>query len=435
MGLKYLNHIIRFSLVAFIALSFYLSYLIWVSPARSEDNTGPEVSQNLVDKRSEKELFLPTSLSFYDDKKLYVTNSQELLLHLHQKMKKQEIRRLQWYDFDNEELLNKSLVKTDYISFDYFAPMKLNQYLNVYQFQLSEKDKSRLKTAYFDEVRVNILQKQLVFINHETHQVIKFHIQMDVSALAKYLLKHKKQMNSYDGQTLLVSGQVYSHQPIQLQLYSYISTAQPYTLFRDAFFGDIRDIKVNDDTKDELVLSNHQGDMLTIYLNSQLIEFRANQVDFHNKNMYQVSADYISRLGTNLGQLRFFNRDAQGIVYRSFVEGYPLFRKDENGELHVHFGELSQDNTRNMEIRGSLNTIQVPIPSEKTVKLPGGLTIYEKLQAAGLKEIPEMTIGYLWVDIQDTGVVDLTPTWFVHYENTWVAFDELMNELLQKKGA
>ena len=46
-----------------------------------------------------------------------------------------------------------------------------------------------------------------------------------------------------------------------------------------------------------------------------------------------------------------------------------------------------------------------------------------------------MTIGYLWVDIQDTGVVDLTPTWFVHYENTWVAFDELMNELLQKKGA
>ena len=57
MGLKYLNHIIRFSLVAFIALSFYLSYLIWLSPARFEDNTGLEVSQNLVDKRSEKELF------------------------------------------------------------------------------------------------------------------------------------------------------------------------------------------------------------------------------------------------------------------------------------------------------------------------------------------------------------------------------------------
>ncbi|MCJ0588670.1 two-component system activity regulator YycH, partial [Enterococcus cecorum] len=138
----------------------------------------------------------------------------------------------------------------------------------------------------------------------------------------------------------MVSGQVYSKDPIKLQLYSYISTDQPYTLFRDAFFLNTRDIKVNDDTNDALVLSNHQGDMLSISLNDQMLHFRANQVDFHNQNMYSVSADYVSRLGTNLGQLRFFQREDKKIIYRAFVEGYPLFRKDDNGKIVVSFSDL-----------------------------------------------------------------------------------------------
>ena len=89
---------------------------------------------------------------------------------------------------------------------------------------------------------------------------------------------------------------------------------------------------MNDDTNDALVLSNHQGDMLAISLNDQMVHFRANQLDFHNQNMYRVSADYVS-LRTNLGQLRFFQREDKKIIYRAFVEGYPLFRKDDNEKL------------------------------------------------------------------------------------------------------
>ena len=233
----------------------------------------------------------------------------------------------------------------------------------------------------------------------------------------------------------MVSGQVYSKDPIKLQLYSYISTDQPYTLFRDAFFLNTRDIKVNDDTNDALVLSNHQGDMLSISLNDQMVHFRANQVDFHNQNMYRVSADYVSRLGTNLGQLRFFQREDKKIIYRAFVEGYPLFRKDDNGKIVVSFSDLGQENTRNMEISGNLTTLQVPIPSDKTKTLPGALTICEKLQSLGIKALPEMTIGYLWEEIQDTGVVDLTPTWFAYYQNQWLPYDELVRILSNGKGA
>ncbi|HLQ86917.1 MAG TPA: two-component system activity regulator YycH, partial [Enterococcus sp.] len=278
-------------------------------------------------------------------------------------------------------------------------------------------------------------QKQLSFINHDDQQVFKFHLQMDLTQIENYLKKHQKQFQLHEGEFKMISGQVYSKDPIKLQLYSYISTDQPYTLFRDAFFLNTRDIKVNDDTNDALVLSNHQGDILSISLNDQMVNFRANQVDFHNQNMYSVSADYVSRLGTNLGQLRFFQREDKKIIYRAFVEGYPLFRKDDNGKIVVSFSDLGQENTRNMEISGNLTTLQVPIPSDKTKTLPGALTICEKLQSLGIKALPEMTIGYLWEEIQDTGVVDLTPTWFAYYQNQWLPYDELVQILSNGKGA
>lgn len=435
MGLKYLSHGIRLGLVALIALSFYLSYLIWLSPERNDESQEQEMSQKITDIRSKEELFLPTSVSYHDDKQINISNSPSILLSLHHFFKDQEIRRLQIYAYENEESLLKNLSKENYVSFDYLSKMNLNEYLSVYQLRLSNNDKQKLKSIYFDEMRLNLKQKQLVFINHEDQQVFKFHVQMDLTQIENYLKKHQKQFQLHEGEFKMVSGQVYSKDPIKLQLYSYISTDQPYTLFRDAFFLNTRDIKVNDDTNDALVLSNHQGDMLSISLNDQMVHFRANQVDFHNQNMYRVSADYVSRLGTNLGQLRFFQREDKKIIYRAFVEGYPLFRKDDNGKIVVSFSDLGQENTRNMEISGNLTTLQVPIPSDKTKTLPGALTIFEKLQSLGIKALPEMTIGYLWEEIQDTGVVDLTPTWFAYYQNQWLPYDELVQILSNGKGA
>lgn len=434
-GLKYLSRGIRLCLVTLIALSFYLSYLIWLSPERNDESQEQEMSQKITDIRSKEELFLPTSVAYHDDKQINISNSPSILLSLHHFFKDQEIRRLQIYAYEDEEALLKSLSKENYVSFDYLSKMKLNEYLSVYQLQISNSDKQKLKNSYFDEIRLNFGQKQLSFINHDDQQVFKFHVQMDLTQIENYLKKHQKQFQLHEGEFKMVSGQVYSKDPIKLQLYSYISTDQPYTLFRDAFFLNTRDIKVNDDTNDALVLSNHQGDMLSISLNDQMVHFRANQVDFHNQNMYSVSADYVSRLGTNLGQLRFFQREDKKIIYRAFVEGYPLFRKDDNGKIVVSFSDLGQENTRNMEISGNLTTLQVPIPSDKTKTLPGALTICEKLQALGIKALPEMTIGYLWEEIQDTGVVDLTPTWFAYYQNQWLPYDELVQILSNGKGA
>ena len=74
MGLKYLSRGIRLCLVTLIALSFYLSYLIWLSPERNDESQEQEMSQKITDIRSKEELFLPTSVAYHDDKQINISN-------------------------------------------------------------------------------------------------------------------------------------------------------------------------------------------------------------------------------------------------------------------------------------------------------------------------------------------------------------------------
>ena len=79
------------------------------------------------------------------EKKLVPVIRPAILLSLHHFLKNQEIRRLQIYTYEDEEALLKNLSKENYVSFDYLSKMKLNEYLSVYQLQISNSDKQRLK--------------------------------------------------------------------------------------------------------------------------------------------------------------------------------------------------------------------------------------------------------------------------------------------------
>ena len=69
MGLKYLSRGIRLCLVTLIALSFYLSYLIWLSPERNDESQEQEMSQKITDIRP-KEEFSSLAFSYFNFKRV-----------------------------------------------------------------------------------------------------------------------------------------------------------------------------------------------------------------------------------------------------------------------------------------------------------------------------------------------------------------------------
>ena len=176
---------------------------------------------------------------------------------------------------------------------------------------------------------------------------------------------------------------------------------------------------------------------------SMSIQQEARTVDFHGVmaiddsfSIYSKSYQYIRELGTSYGSLRLFDQSKNQVDYRMFVEGYPVFSTNEDGKITVRFVDNGQENQKNVDIRASMNMFQVPIPSDIEISLPASHDITEKLYLYGMDsdELGMMLIGYSWRNVQDTGVVDLEPEWYIQYGDQWYSYQELLDKLQESEG-
>src|SRR5699024_10930884 len=153
-------------------------------------------------------------------------------------------------------------------------------------------------------------------------------------------------------------------------------------------------------------------------------------------SIFEMSFPYVQRMGSNYGSVRVLNQARNQIDYRMFVEGFPIFAEDFEGQLAFSFSDSGQGNQKNINIQGNLKTLQIPIPSQEEVVLPATEKLVQTLyqNGADLKKIRTFMIGYEWKNIENTGVVDLIPNWFIKYGDTWLSYEGLLNQLTEGGG-
>lgn len=101
------------------------------------------------------------------------------------------------------------------------------------------------------------------------------------------------------------------------------------------------------------------------------------------------------------------------------MEGFPVFSNDLKGQVDIRITN-NDGAAPSVTINTSVNTIQVPIPSEEEVTLESTEKLIKRLEAAGAKKekIQSAVIGYTWQTIEEVKqVVDLSPEWYVLYNN------------------
>lgn len=221
---------------------------------------------------------------------------------------------------------------------------------------------------------------------------------------------------------------------IKLKKYSYILSQQPYTLFRNAFFQKTDEVKTNNESSELLFYNGNES--MTIHSEMQIVDFRGEIIqEDTSDNIFSQSFPYISKLGNSLGNMRYFDRDKNQIDYRIFVEGFPVFGSDSKGKVAI---EVSADRIDSqVKIQTSLNTIQVPIPSDEEVELPSTGTVIQNLieKGAAQEKIESIIVGYTWQNIKETNrVVDLLPEWYVKYQNHWYAVNDLLERLTEMES-
>ena len=418
------DRVIKVSLVIMILISLLLSYKIWTKPAnRSLADKGKASSEEVVHAKKMTEVYVPTKLFYHQGKDDYVySNKESTILDVNNKLSAFEFR-------NGKEIGSKRIEEALYTSdsFNLFFPeaFPLATYEEVYEMSLNIP--SKMSDFLFNRIIFSLDKEKVYFVNHELNQGVEYDVSGDTQSI-KHLLEDTKR-NNYLPVSLTpdnVAGIYYLKEEVKLKTYSYIVATQSFTTFTKAFFNQPNDLYSNE--SDNLNVFNGEGESLTIQSSTGEVNYFGKLKTSKNakgNNIYFDTFQYVENLGSTLGTLRFFDAKEGDIIYRNYIEGFPVFGKNMKGRLEVGV------QNKNVFVRTNQETIQVPIPSDETVTLIPTAELMGNLAVAGvdLSLIDDAQISYEWqANLETKQVVDLVPTWYIKYQDNWYPASALIEQ-------
>jgi regulatory protein YycH of two-component signal transduction system YycFG len=426
--------IIRAGLIVMIALSFYFSYMIWLNPtgfnnASTETDTG--VNPSVQTYKQKSDLFLPLYLTWNDEEDIKETNSEAVIREIQEVINEATISDLTLRTYGEEQAFSKAQEVDQGISLNYYTTFYLKDYEKTFDKELSLEDESETEDFPFSRIQFDLEENTIQFVDFTHQRVVRGKIDWDKSQVKHLLADNPREWTAMRTDQERSSNQYYTQDSIKLKKYSYYSSTQSQSLFREAFFSNPKNVKINDESVDTYYYEGGQN--MTVLQDQQQVKFETTTDGSDEMDLAMLSADYIIRLGNNFGTIRYFDQQDKHLDYRVFVEGYPVFSTGGQGVISVAFSESGQTGSREMTISASLTANQVPIPSETEIELPSSLSVKNDLIAAGADPelLQQIIVGYQWGEIKDAPLVDLTPAWYVNYDSSWISYDALMTKLAE----
>ena len=349
------------ALIIAVLISIIFTALIWVTPSHFQvfgSKSAPaagSVDKNVAGKQSITDVYLPVSLTYYENDTRYQLSSTKIdVIDLaRRRVKNVRIKKITKETFRSQEEYLKFLNMNDSYSLNYSAPVTLGLFKN----HMKSMTKSDANYAF---------SRILVPLNR--HGVIYF---MDDHSLNVY-------------------------------------TAQIYT----------------DDAGQRMVIKNHNGYVSYTNYAKEIAEAR-------HRSLYDslnLSFDRLKLLDVALDDVRYseFDFQSKNATYRSYINGFPIISADEYGSYQVQITDSG-----NQHLVFSLSTLQVPVPADSNaVQLPNTDDVMESLKQSGIdmQKINNVQIGYRESKNESSAlVIDLTPTYFVKYNNVWIDYRDLVH--------
>lgn len=428
--MKLSEKIIRVALLLLILISLALTYAIWLSPTAkiAEVNTSKQAVKNDQNYAKATDAFLPIRgiWDLADGK--YQTSSENLLATTQARLTESTFGQLQQVAEGEEEI--QSYYSLDHgIELNYEGGFSLTEYVKVFDMPISLKALKDADSISFSKIQIDFSKKKIRFLNYHKNIVYEASISADFSSLETIYQKNQNLYLAVTEENSLIPRLLRTKEQVRLKKYSYILTTQSYSLFRNAFFQNPDQAKGEEEESGaRSFVSGHEEIMMDEQ--KRLVTFTGElPEDLEDESVYSQTFNYVSRLGTAVGNLRYFDHQDGKINYRIFVEGYPIFSQSSKGKMSVTIDPSNTATVPQVKIETSMDTVQVPIPSDEEVELPSTLEIETNLAAAGidLSKIKSFIIGYTWQDIDGVNkLVALTPEWFVKYEDTWYSANQMM---------
>ena len=437
--MKFIDKLIRVLLVGMILLSLYLSAKIWTNSGSKDLSLGNQGTESTVTLKQAKDVFLPVKLIYHNEEgKHLFTNKENLIVNVNKELIKLEIGSLSQYgDKDKNKFFEKQL-KRNSLELFFSDPLPLNYF---YEINGSEPKKGPNQDMLFERMVLSFDDNKLYLMTDNDYQIYETTYKGSLSTIKELLRDDNNRFLEVLHQDTELPIFYHFKEDLKLKKYSYILATQSYTAFSQAFFDNSQEIFPNDDNKEsrDINLMNAEGSSLNVSYNTGEINFngRYNPRKNHDTDrtetatIYDGSFYYIEKIANSMGTLRYFEGTKNQVVYRNYVEGYPIFSDHSRGRV-----EVTKQN-QNVQIATNQETIQVPIPSDEEVILPSTEKVIADLKAQGvsLEDMESLQIGYTWETNQETKqVVDLVPEWYIKYQGEWTTITDLQPETNRQGG-
>ncbi|WP_125573820.1 YycH family regulatory protein [Levilactobacillus huananensis] len=429
--MKITKALLPLGLTVAVAVSVVLSAMIWTNPAQYEHSRqrGSNTPATDLNTRPQKDVYLPTQVIYSDG-----TGKQELLNNRKVNLTTEIRESLEKWNFSRLSRVHVAS-KADYMTYltrknslllSYASPINGRLFNTVFNGKLTRT------TTQFSRIMVPLGNSDHIYLLDDRKQnVYQVKVKSSQVTAIKKILKENLFRIDVKMQWLGDSASAYVTDSVTVPSYSYLVNQQSTDYFTTRLLNKGESTNVSaKKNKESTIYSDGASRQLTVYNKSGTAlfeDYSALQASLSFNQALKSGYDAVKTIGIPMENLRYYgyNASKSTVTYRSFVEGFPIFNQSNYGAARIQM--LSQGVRR---YNFAIYSLQVPVPTDKkSVTLPGTQNIIDQLVAAGYhkSKISSLQIGYQWLASSSSDkVVNLTPTWYVHYDGSWKTATQML---------
>ena len=153
-----------------VASSFYLSYLIWMSPVGRDtflkNESAFEATEEKVEEINKKDVFLPIKVRYSEDNQNQETQNESLLLQIQQVISNKTYHKTKWKSYFNENDYSKAIDIKHGLELTYGMIFPVIDYIDLFNLNVEISEEEQVQ-VYFTKIQLDIKKNEVRFINEE----------------------------------------------------------------------------------------------------------------------------------------------------------------------------------------------------------------------------------------------------------------------------
>lgn len=438
--MKFSRLIIQVLLVIAVIMSIVLSSFIWTNTARYQRGRNIDVTSSTQANKNEipiNQVISPTSVIWHGDsgQNLIYNSNDNIALSIQKVMKDWKIDSPRLVSKKDGAYYQKIIQSKDVLQLVYPSSVSTS----ILGYLLNNNSLRNDKSYSFNRILINLKDKNdknIYLANDSNYAVYKAPVRNATSAPITKLIK-KANIKLKIRLNIMKHGVfTFFTNPVSLKTYSYVISSKEDGEYTTALFDSNTNGLVTSEDNGVYTYNYGESKRLVSDHNSGELSFE----DYTDTSVPKTKLAFLQRgyqkvvnLQNSISNLRLYsaNWGDKDLVFREYVEGFPIFKKSHFGSIRINF-------SRKGITENFLNKVlEVPVPSDQAAtKLKSTNDIFKGLEKVGYSpnDVQNIEVAYQWESETDNEkVVDLKPTYYIKIDGHWKPYSDWTNDTAEDK--